>query len=150
MVSKKITMIMCFICICLGASISLFKKPEIKEVIKIQVVESKEKDIQKDSTKTTKKTQLPDGTIITETVIENKDKIKIKEDKKVLSEKSLNVKIENKHRIQLFQSISKDQNGILNNTGISYTYKIFSPLYLNTELYKNGDYSIRAGIELEF
>ena len=64
-----------FICLALGASLSLFKKPiiETKEVVKIEYKEVEKKDIKKDTHTKIKETKLPDGTVIKETEVINKE-----------------------------------------------------------------------------
>ena len=140
-----------FICLALGASLSLFKKPiiETKEVVKIEYKEVEKKDIKKDTHTKIKETKLPDGTVIKETEVINKDSVKIETDKNIVSktEKSVSQKIINNHRFQLLEKANKSLDL---STHFNYTYKAYNPLFIKGEIDTKLNYTLEVGIELEF
>lgn len=140
-----------FICLCIGASISLFKKPQIeyKEVIKVEIKEVEKQSIKKDTITKIKEVINLDGSKTIETEIVDKDIIDTEKNKstQVDSQKDYKSKITNKHRLQLYESVNK----VLDfHTHLNYTYKILDPVFIQGDINNKMDYSLRVGIEWEF
>lgn len=138
-----------FICICIGASLSLFKKPEIqiKEVIKYQKIQEENKQIAKDTYTKIKKTKLADGSEVEEIEIINKDKIS--EQKKTVEKLDkvyeYTQKIADKHRIELYLKTNKQFKPL---PEISYTYKQ-SFMFIRATIDKEINWSGQIGVALD-
>lgn len=139
-----------FICLAIGASFSFFKKPiiEYKETVKYEIKEVEKVKVEKDTFTKIKETKLPDGTTIKETEIVDRDKIEKISDKntKLESSKELSQKLIYKHRFELKQTMNKKLDF---NTNLSYTYKVYDPLFLQLNINDKIDYQISIGIQVE-
>lgn len=148
---NKNYLIISFVSLCIGASLSLFKKPEIqyKEVVKVEIKEIEKQSVKKNKITKIKETINKDGSKIIETEIINKDIIDSEKRKDLSSntQKEYKSNIINNHRIQLSESLNKSLDF---ETNLSYTYKGFNPLFLKGNLTNKMNYSVEVGIELEF
>ena len=151
MTQFKLNFLIGFVCLCIGASLSLFKKPEIqiKEVVKTVETEKTASNLKKNTTTKIVETQKPDGTIVKETVIVNLDEKNSTKQNLVYSEnsKEQNVKLLLKHTIELKQTINKD---LVSLTQLSYKYKILDPLFVQGDINQKGDASLSIGIGVSF
>lgn len=154
MVSKKNTFILCFFCLALGASLSFFKKPEVKieekieykEVVKVVEVEKKDLSIITNKEKTT----LPDGTIVEKEnqILVDKSQKQVDSDSQKAFKSDLSHETVSKksHRIQLFTEIN---DRFKQNSAVSYSY-LFKPAFIKGEINDNRQWKISVGLELEF
>lgn len=133
----------------LGSSIGYFSnhsKVETKEVEKIIYIEKQSQEQNRDQKITRKKTKTPDGTIVTETTVENKESNKSSKESVLVSEHSKETKITSRpdYRIGLiYKPLLPNQN---QEYQIMFEKRIFGEIYLGLSGSSNKTFGISVGI----